>query len=62
MPGKILKILVNNGDQVKSGDILVIMESMKMESKIVANKNGKIKLNIKQGDVVQGKSLLLTIE
>ena len=40
MPGNIWKIVVNEGDQVKSGDVLLILEAMKMENEIVAPRDG----------------------
>ncbi|MFH1434095.1 MAG: biotin/lipoyl-containing protein [Pseudomonadota bacterium] len=51
MPGKILKVLVNIGDQVKAGDGICVLESMKMENVIPAPRAGKIKvLHVKAGD------------
>ena len=42
MPGTILKVNVKNGDTVKSGDILMILEAMKMENEIMAPKAGTV--------------------
>lgn len=42
MPGTILSIDVKEGDQVKAGQILVILEAMKMENEIVAPRDGKV--------------------
>ncbi len=42
MPGNILRIDVNQGDVVKSGQVLVILEAMKMENEIVAPKDGTV--------------------
>lgn len=42
MPGNILRIDVNQGDTVKEGQILVILEAMKMENEIVAPKDGTV--------------------
>ncbi len=42
LPGSILKVLVAEGDSFKEGDLLMIMESMKMENNILAEKSGKI--------------------
>lgn len=42
MPGNILKVHVAPGQNVKEGDILVILEAMKMENEIVAPKAGKV--------------------
>ena len=42
MPGNILRVDVNQGDVVKSGQVLVILEAMKMENEIVAPKDGTV--------------------
>lgn len=55
MPGKILKIFVKVGDEVKAGTPILVMEAMKMEHTIKASKAGKIeKIHFKEGDQVQG--------
>lgn len=63
MPGKILKVLVKEGEQVVSGDSLVIMEAMKMEHTIKANTDGLIKTVLfNEGDQVEGLVELVIIE
>ena len=52
MPGNILKVLVNDGDQVSAGDVVVILEAMKMENEIVAPADGKISMKVKVGETV----------
>ena len=42
MPGNILKVNVNAGDKVKEGQVLVVLEAMKMENEIMAPKNGTV--------------------
>ena len=42
MPGTILKVNVQNGQAVKEGDVLVVLEAMKMENEILASKAGTI--------------------
>ena len=42
MPGTILKVNVQNGQAVKEGDVLVVLEAMKMENEIMAPKNGTV--------------------
>ncbi len=42
MPGTIVSIKVNAGDMVKKGDVLVILEAMKMENEIMAPQDGKV--------------------
>ncbi len=64
MPGKVVKINVAEGQLVKKGDILLVIEAMKMENNIICPKEGKIeKINVKTGDMVNGsKELLLLAE
>lgn len=61
MPGNIWKILVNDGDMVKSGDVLLILEAMKMENEIVAPRDGKVaSINTTEGTTVNtGDSLVI---
>ena len=42
MPGTILKVNVSAGQKVKSGDVLVVLEAMKMENEIMAPKDGTV--------------------
>jgi biotin carboxyl carrier protein len=42
MPGTILKVNVKNGQSVKKGDVLVVLEAMKMENEIMAPKAGTV--------------------
>jgi len=61
MPGKVIKIAVEEGDSVNSGDLLLVVEAMKMENNIYSHKDAIIEsLNISAGDMVDGsKSLIL---
>lgn len=55
MPGKILKLLVKEGQDVVAGTPILVMEAMKMEHTIKASKAGKIeKIHFKEGDQVAG--------
>lgn len=42
LPGSIIKVMVAEGDSFKAGDVLLVMESMKMENNILAERNGTI--------------------
>ena len=42
MPGKILAVKKNVGDAVKSGDVILVLEAMKMENDIVAPQDGTV--------------------
>lgn len=63
MPGKIVKILVAEGDKVKSGQPLVIVESMKMENEIKSPADATVKsINFKPGDLVQPNQPIINLE
>ena len=63
MPGSIWKIVVNEGDAVKEGDILLILEAMKMENEILAPKDGKvISINTTTGASVSTGDKLIVLE
>jgi pyruvate carboxylase subunit B len=53
MPGKVLRILVREGDEVKAGQGLLVLEAMKMENEIPSPKDGVVKkILVKEGDTV----------
>ena len=63
LPGSIIKILVNEGDEVKIGQRLLILEAMKMENSIESDKAGKIKsIHKQEGESVMEGDILITIE
>lgn len=62
MPGNILDIKVNVGDSVSEGDILMILEAMKMENEILAPVSGKIVgVQIAKGAAVNSSDVLVVI-
>ncbi len=62
MPGKVIKILVEVGEEVKSGQSVVILEAMKMENEIKCGKDGQIKaIHIKQGDNLEQGIVMMEI-
>jgi len=62
MPGNIVGIKVAVGDSVKSGDVLCILEAMKMENEIMAPENGTIaSINVSKGANVNTGDLLISI-
>ena len=63
MPGKVVKINVKEGDEVKEGLIMMIVEAMKMENNIVAIGNAKVKkILVAEGQMVDNKMQLLELE
>jgi oxaloacetate decarboxylase alpha subunit len=62
LSGNIWKILVSAGQQVNEGDVLLILEAMKMETQIVASKSGTVaSISVKQGDAVKVGDQLVSI-
>ena len=63
MPGLILDIKYNEGDSVKEGDYVMVLEAMKMENTLVAPKDGVIKsIKAKKGDSVSKNQLLIEFD
>lgn len=63
MPGLVLNVLVEAGQEVEKGDALLILEAMKMENVIKASGNGKVKsVKVKKGDTVDKGLLLVEME
>ncbi|SFR99138.1 biotin/lipoyl-containing protein [Anaeromicropila populeti] len=61
MPGKILGVKVNPGQAVKRGDVVVILEAMKMENEVVAPQDGTVaSVNVAVGDMVESGDVLAT--
>ncbi|EGY80056.1 pyruvate carboxylase [Peptoniphilus indolicus ATCC 29427] len=63
IPGTIVKVLVKEGEVVKESQPLMVVEAMKMETNIIATKNGKIgEILVKEGESVISGQLVATIE
>lgn len=63
LPGTILKFMVNEGDKVEIGQPVALLEAMKMENTIEAERNGTVtKIHVSPGDSVLESSEILTIE
>ena len=63
MPGKILNIKANVGDSVKKGDVLLLLEAMKMENEIVATEDGVVSsINVTVGSEVEAGDVLVTLK
>jgi Biotin carboxyl carrier protein len=62
MPGNILKINTAVGKEVKRGDVLCLLEAMKMENEICAPQDGKVSsINVSQGNSVGTGDLIMTL-
>ena len=62
LPGSVIKVLVSEGQDVKKGDTLLTLESMKMENAIMADRDGKVtKIAVTAGQNVMQEDLLLVL-
>ncbi len=63
MPGNIWKVLVKEGEQVKEGQVLLILEAMKMENEIMAPADGVVAgIHVSEGASVSGGDLLVSLK
>lgn len=63
MPGKVVKILVNEGDKVIKGQTMLILEAMKMENEIKCGIDGVVrKIHVKNGDTLESGVLMMEVE
>jgi biotin carboxyl carrier protein len=63
MPGLIIKILKNEGDRVEAGEIVMVLEAMKMQNDLTAKTSGVIRqMNVKKGENVEMRQVLCIIE
>ena len=63
MPGLILDVQVKEGEEVKEGDYLLVLEAMKMENTLTAPRDGKVKaIKVKKGETVDKNQLLIEME
>ncbi len=62
MPGKVVKILVKEGDSVNAGAPIIVVEAMKMENELTATKTGVVqKIYVGLGDTVEGGARLIAL-
>ncbi|OFX23996.1 MAG: hypothetical protein A2033_18570 [Bacteroidetes bacterium GWA2_31_9] len=62
MPGKVIKINVSENQEVKKGNVLIIVEAMKMENSITAPRDCKIeKINVKAGEMVETSTIMISL-
>lgn len=63
MPGNILKVNVAQGSAVKKGDVLMILEAMKMENEIMCPKDGTVtSVTVSAGTTVESGQVLCTVQ
>jgi len=62
MPGKVLAISTSEGDSVSQGQVLLVLEAMKMEHQISAPRDGTVtSVNVSEGDQVANSELLIEL-
>ena len=62
MPGKILDVKVSQGQNVKRGDVLMVLEAMKMEIPVVAPEDGTVaSIDVAVGDAIESGAVLATL-
>jgi biotin carboxyl carrier protein len=63
IPGRVVSIMVKAGDQIKKGDSVIVLESMKMQVAVKAHKDGRIRdTKVKMGDTVSRNDVVAVIE
>jgi pyruvate carboxylase subunit B len=62
MPGMVISIPVHESQIIQKGDVLAVLESMKMQNELHSPRNGKvIRLRVKAGDRVEYKETMLSV-
>jgi biotin carboxyl carrier protein len=63
MPGLVIKINKKEGERVEAGEVVIILEAMKMQNELHARQSGVVKqINVKQGESVEMRQVLAVIE
>ena len=63
IPGTIVKIMVEEGQKVKEGDQILVLEAMKMKNKILFSEDGTVKsIHVKEGEKVSKNRLMVTLK
>ena len=63
IPGTILKVIVKEGQKVKKGDTLLVLQAMKMDNHLLSTRSGTVKkVYVKQGEVVPKRHLLIELK
>jgi biotin carboxyl carrier protein len=63
IPGTVIEIHIKAGQEVKKGEVLMILDAMKMKNRLKSNMDGKVKsVSVKNGDKVSKGTVLLEIE
>lgn len=62
MPGLVVAVSVEEGQEIQKGQVVMILESMKMQNELKASRGGKVgRIHVKPGETVEQRQVLLTI-
>ncbi|MFP3999477.1 MAG: biotin/lipoyl-containing protein [Desulfobacterales bacterium] len=63
LAGKVVSILVNQGDSVEEDEEIMVLEAMKMETSVYSTADGKVsEIKVKTGDTVEEDDVLMVLE
>ncbi len=63
MPGKVVRVLVQQGDPVEAGQGVIVVEAMKMQNELKSSRAGVVaEVHVKENDTVEAGTLLVTVE
>ena len=62
IPAKVVKLVAQDGSTVKAGDVVIVLESMKMERKLTAPSDGVLSISLKPGDLIQPGNTVFTVK
>jgi biotin carboxyl carrier protein len=63
MPGLVVKVLKKEGERVEAGEVVIVLEAMKMQNELHAKQSGVVKqVNVKEGESVEVRQVLAVIE
>ena len=63
MPGKVVRLLVQEGDEVSEGQSVAVVEAMKMENELAAKRAGRVKrIPVGEGELVEAGKVLVVLE
>ena len=63
IPGTVLDVYIKQGEVVKKGDLLIILDAMKMQNRLKCNMDGRVKsISVKKGDKVSKGTVLMELE
>ena len=62
MPGRVVSIKVKEGDSVKTGSPILVLEAMKMQNEVISNIDGVVReIRVSEGDLVESGDVLVVI-